>query len=177
MARALRHEWHSLLYDPDVGLSIAAKVVGGVLIEHANRNGVAWPSLPRLRECAGLASDHTVLKGLRELERVGLLVIERRVGHVNRYQLVLPELTTARGAGVSPALTPAPTPAITPALSAVEPGNQGTKEPGEPGRADAHPPDELNRARQQRSSRRGHGVTDADIDALAARMPDEEAQP
>ena len=46
--RPLRYEWRSLLFDPDVGLSVVAKVVGGALVEHVNRSDVAWPSYSRL---------------------------------------------------------------------------------------------------------------------------------
>lgn len=122
MTRALRHEWHSLLYDPDVGLSIPAKLVGCVLIEHADRDGVAWPSLPWIGTCAGLRSRHTVLKGMEELERRGLLGVERRAGCVNRYRLVLPPLTSASDARV-PVHEPVHEP-----VHYVHP-NQTTKEP------------------------------------------------
>lgn len=132
MTRALRHEWHSLLYDPDVGLSTAAKVVGGALIEHANGNGRAWPSVPRLCDCTGLSSDNTVRKGLRELERRGLLAVERRTGRVNGYQLVLPELTPARRAGVPPH-EPTQSPAQSPTHDVR--ANHRTREPGNQGRA------------------------------------------
>jgi hypothetical protein len=109
---------------------MAARVVGCALIEHADDDGVAWPSVVRLREFMGAGSDHTVLNGLRELERHGLLLIERSLGSSNRYRLVLPETSTADSA-VPPLHQP-----LHLALQKVQP-NHRTKEPKNRGRANA----------------------------------------
>lgn len=126
MTRALRHEWHSLLYDPESDLSIAAKVVGCALIEHANREGIAWPGLPELGAYAGVSSRTTVLKGVRELERAGLLEVTRRAGRVHRYRLVIPTRTTRSDSGRVPVHEPVHRP-----VHEMNP-NQGTREPVRP---------------------------------------------
>lgn len=89
MTRALRHEWHTALYDLELRLSVTAKVVGGALLEYVGRDGAAWPSLAELGERTGYRSERTVQAGLRELEHVGLLDVRRREGQVNVYRLTL----------------------------------------------------------------------------------------
>ena len=135
MTRALRHEWHSLLYDPDVELGIWAKLVGGALIEHANAAGVAWPSLGELAARIGVSSENTVRRGLVELERMGLLAVERRAGRVSRYRLTLPALDPLTAVKGSEGRPPHEPPHEPPHHGEPEPGNQRTKEPVRPSRA------------------------------------------
>lgn len=134
MTRALRHEWHSLLYAPGSGFGVWAKLVGCALVEHANTAGVCWPSLPKIAAYASCASSHTVIKGIEELEAGGLLQVERRTGRVNRYTLVLPALTRASGARVPVAdpCTETPEPVHDPCTKTPEPVHAGAREPIEP---------------------------------------------
>ena len=129
--RALRHLWHSYVFDPENGFGIWAKLVGCALIEHADSDGVAFPSLPVIGEYAGCTSRMTVLKGLGELEEAGLLQVTRRTGQVNRYRLVLavgiPRANTSPSRGRVPVHEPVHEP--------VHAGGLEPKEPVEPLRA------------------------------------------
>jgi len=145
VTRALRHEWHTALYDPERsklrdkrrGVGMVGKLVGGALIEYANGDGVAWPSLAELAERVGVRSERTVQKGVTELEDAGLLRVERNAGHVNRYRLTLPDPSTRwtssddrpphEAAGVLPHEPPHEPPHERPHELA-----SGTIEPGEP---------------------------------------------
>jgi Helix-turn-helix domain len=66
-----------------------AKVAGCAPLEYVDARGVAWPSLAALSTRMGVTSERTVQKGLGELERVGLLVVVRSPGRVNRCRLTL----------------------------------------------------------------------------------------
>jgi hypothetical protein len=113
--------------------SLRGKVVGGALIEYANTDGVAWPSLASLAARMGVTSERTVQRGLADLEGAGLIVIERSVGSVNRYRLTLPNpRLQCQGSG-------ARTPDSSVGRPPTEPPSRLSHEPEEPGKEPVRP--------------------------------------
>ena len=72
----------------------------GVLVAHKGRNDDAWPSVSRIAEMTGMASNH-VSRALSSLEKSGMIAREK-TGTRNRY--------TFPCLDAQPADTPAPAP-------------------------------------------------------------------
>lgn len=68
-------------------VSPTAYAVLGCLAHHANREGVCWPSIARIRELTGYSSGRTIQTAIASLERAGLVRREPRPGHSSRYHL------------------------------------------------------------------------------------------
>ena len=105
--------WRRLVLDADLGPS--AKTVALALSVFANGQGEAWPSRATLAAGAGV-SVRTVVRAIRDLERVGLVDVTRYRGrtHTNRYRLVVPlkkrdtrvTYSDAIGLGITLGITP-----------------------------------------------------------------------
>jgi len=65
-----------------------AKFVLVALADHADETGLCWPSLARLREFTRL-SERAIRAALRDLEAVGLIATDQRIGRMSRYMLRL----------------------------------------------------------------------------------------
>ena len=91
-----RHTAYALDAAERLDLSARAAHVLLVIAVHADRFGVAWPSVARL---AGLARRHrsNVLLALAELERAGALAVERRHGRASRYRLPILDVLSTTG--------------------------------------------------------------------------------
>lgn len=129
MTAPLRLRWRAVILAAESGLTWHARLLGCVLVEHANNKTAVLDPAPSaatlaLEMGASLTSAHA---GRRELEAAGLLQIIRRSGRPSRMRLVLPSepLSVAQGLeGPTPARTPARTPAPY-APEQGEPGEQG----------------------------------------------------
>ena len=94
-------EWRTALRSSD--LSWKAKLVGFVLSTHMDaQGGSCFPAIPTIAREASI-SERSVQTGLRELERAGVVVTERRGGRrlgggyaSNTYRARLPEVNALR---------------------------------------------------------------------------------
>lgn len=93
--------WRDALVASEVGAS--ARLVGFVLSTHMNGSGGScYPGIRLLGEETRLARQ-TVIDGVRELERAGLIEVERGAGtRSSSYQAILPSVTPIRPPGVAP---------------------------------------------------------------------------
>jgi hypothetical protein len=57
------------------------------LCYHANKDRICYPGYARLKKISGIRSDATISKSLKILNHLGLVVIEKHSGKVNRYFL------------------------------------------------------------------------------------------
>lgn len=82
--KATGHVWASGLYEG------AALLVSLKLADYADDEGWSWPAMSTLGKQTGLA-PRSVRRILRQMEKGGLLVVEKRSGRgrVNRYQMQL----------------------------------------------------------------------------------------
>lgn len=71
-------------------LSHRGKAVAAGIFRHANQQGRGYPSQARLQLNTGFSNKATLREGIRELERLGFLEVDR-TGRVHRYRLVIPE--------------------------------------------------------------------------------------
>lgn len=62
-----------------------------VLCDHANDDGLAWPSIPLIAWKLGV-SEKTARRGVIALESLGALTVDREKGKVNRYRVNLEAL-------------------------------------------------------------------------------------
>jgi helix-turn-helix protein len=90
----LRSQWRRALVRslPALSLSPRARLVGHVLTDYMDVNGVCYPSLRTIRNGTG-GTVETVAAALRDLEDRGWLTVDRTVGgrgHVNRYKATVP---------------------------------------------------------------------------------------
>ncbi len=92
------------------------------LADHAGEDGIAWPSVERLRRVAGLTARRHVFGALAALERAGLIVREDRPGRTTRYRLtaggtcddgVTGDGSVTRDGRVTPPVTLASPPPVT----------------------------------------------------------------
>lgn len=85
MGRRWRKSFNDVLCRRD--LSPAAKLVYEVLSDRIGTNGTCWPGCRRLADDIGV-NRGTVIDAIRQLEAVGLIVVERQPnGRSNRYSL------------------------------------------------------------------------------------------
>ena len=68
------------------GLSLPAKLVYGYLAMRQGRSSKAWPSVAAIAEDLGV-NRKTAMRAAGDLEQLGLVVVERRYGAVNRYRI------------------------------------------------------------------------------------------
>lgn len=92
-----------------------------VLAEHADHQGVAWPSVATIAAAASL-STRQVKRCLAECVRVGELTVVARSSqhHATRYQISIPEVTPMSPLEDSPEVTPA-SPLIGPGVTYTSP--------------------------------------------------------
>lgn len=86
-----------------VELDATAKVVGFALSMHMNGGGSAYPSLKTIAREAGLSPKNLapVVRGVRRLEAVGLLEVERSGGRkVHHYLGTIPTVPEVHGSTV-----------------------------------------------------------------------------
>jgi biotin operon repressor len=77
--------WELMLAARHWDVSPVARHVGSVIASHANRAGLAWPSLETIAAETGW-SRRAVMKAVREIEGAGVLVVIQRTGHSSEYQ-------------------------------------------------------------------------------------------
>lgn len=65
---------------------MAAKAVLHALADHADENGVSWPSIDRIARWAG-CSESTARRALQRVEQIGAVVREERPGRTDVYRL------------------------------------------------------------------------------------------
>jgi len=67
-------------------LTSTAKLAHAAIVDRMGRNGQSWPGLPTLAEDIGVCRS-TAQQAVLDLERAGLLMVERRAGCVHHYRL------------------------------------------------------------------------------------------
>jgi len=67
-------------------LSSSAKLVYVAIVDRMGTNNQSWPGVRRISLDAGVTT-RTVVMAVRQLEKFGLLVVEKAHGRTNRYQL------------------------------------------------------------------------------------------
>ena len=86
--------WHALpwLTSPreffaDERLSGIARLLLRVLCDHADSEGICWPSHDTLIRLTGIKSSTTISKAIAELEDAGRITVQRRPRHANVYRV------------------------------------------------------------------------------------------
>ena len=107
MARA-GYKW--ITYAQSLGLRGPAQSTAVVLASYADDQGVAWPSVATLMLGSGYSRSATQ-SGLRILEQLGIIEVERGVGrgNGNRYHLTLKVPSDEQIAALGVAWRPGPT--------------------------------------------------------------------
>lgn len=126
--RAMNWAWEQVL-------GVSHKIVLVALADHADNDGVCWPGMAWVSEKTGV-KKRTLIKVIHELEREGLITVERRKGEqgkqdTNRYLLDLKDQRKAR----------------LPGAKIDEPGATGA--PGEPGAKNDEPGAKIDMSRVQ----------------------------
>ncbi len=128
MSAPLRLRWRAAVLDRESGLTWRGRLLGCVLVEHANNASAALDPAPSPVTLAAEmgASEASVHRGRRELEAAGLLEVTRRSGQPSRMRLCLTREPLSERQGSATA-TPVQTPVSTSVSQTPEQG-----EPGEP---------------------------------------------
>jgi hypothetical protein len=86
--------WHALpwLTSPraffsDERLDVSARAVLRAICDHANHEGVAWPSYATIMRLTGIGSRTTVSRSIELLVRAGRISVERGVKPSNLYRI------------------------------------------------------------------------------------------
>ena len=76
--------WELMLATRHWEVSPIARHVGTIIAGHANRGGLAWPSLETIAAETGW-SRRAVMRAVREIEDAGYFTVVARIGRVSQY--------------------------------------------------------------------------------------------
>jgi hypothetical protein len=92
--------FQAAIWARDKKLKLAQKAVLMALAIRANEDGECWPNLSTLMNDSGVSDKHTIIKTLKELERLGLICTEKKFGTVTHYFLAETGVENHTGTGV-----------------------------------------------------------------------------